>query len=77
MFDFRTTNDVLRDIQLLNDAITELQAKDKMLSACLLTLPIEKIKECKHADSIEGLHEKKNCKKCKGTGYEVIVKKEV
>lgn len=73
MFDLRR-EDVLLDFHRLNDAITELEERGKMLSACLLQCPIKKIKPCKHNNTIEGLHEKVNCKKCKGTGYQVVFK---
>lgn len=76
MLDIRNKEDVFRDLHLLNDAITELKEKEKMLSACILQCPIKKIQKCYHSNDIEGLNEKIDCKKCKGTGYEVIFKEE-
>lgn len=74
MFDIRMKEDVLRDLHLLNDAVLELEEKEKMLSACILKFPIKEIKVCKHNADVEGRHEKIKCKKCNGTGYEIILK---
>lgn len=54
----------------------DIRNKEDVLSACILQCPIKKIQKCYHSNDIEGLHEKINCKKCKGTGYEVIFKEE-
>ena len=74
MLDIRMKEDVIRDLHLLNDAVLELEEKEKMLSACLLKFPIKKIKVCKHNDDVKGRCEKITCKKCNGTGYEIILK---
>lgn len=78
MFDMRCKEDIMKDISILNDICNEYKNYQGIVRACLEQCNIKEIKVCKCSKNknLDNFEERLNCKICKGTGYEIIFKKD-